>query len=913
MELKIIAVFLIAALALPFLCSAARAASHGTDGAVTLHYHRPDGDYGDWKIWSWSDPEGVNAELEQAGVDDFGAYFKLDASKYGASAVRIGLLPKFRQWEGKDDPNRFVDISALKGGNKEIYIVSGKKEVFAERPDVRPFVKHAFLDAETEVVVVLSKKITAADAAALKITAVDRASGRNFAVAGITLVDDNGAPVIEPAGAVERRRANRREGKYEDGRRHRYAGAAGEPHSHFREFDNEKGPEKEPAARSNIVAAVMAEPIKFDFGAGPPPRIEISADGFLPARLKMRGILYSDQFRYDGELGCIYTKHGSTFSVFAPTASAVAVVLYPGAETPEFAARPMTRERGGVWRAEIEGDLAGKYYKYRVTIDGETWDGLDPYSKCNTAHNGRGLIIDDRTHIADPPSFPIDRAVIYEMHIRDFTIDEKTTVRNRGKFLGVAEENTVHADDRGVKTGIAHLRELGVNTVQILPFQDFENDEKSEAYNWGYMPVSFNSPDGWYATETADGSRVAECKKMIDAFHRNGMKVVMDVVYNHTAEGNEMVRHNFNAMAPNYYYRVRLNGDYWNGSGCGNEFKSESYMGRKFIIDSLKYWVREYKVDGFRFDLMGLMDTETVYLLTEELKKIRPDIFIYGEPWAAGAAGIEPTVKGAQRGRGFGVFNDIFRDAIKGSVWDDKGGYVQGTRGVEIIERGVTGSILDFADSPLESINYCEAHDNRTLYDTLFHTTAKDMSMTSEKIERMHRLACFLVLTSQGVPFLHAGQEMMRSKDGEENSYNKPDSINRISWDLKIENARTVELVRELIALRAAHPMLRMKTAAEIYERFKFFSHDLKLPVAPKCLAYMIERGTLDDPWKAVAVLANPRRDTVKFILPEENWKVFYHQDRFCRGAGSGRDRAVDRASSSIELGPISAAILYLE
>ncbi len=865
-----------------------RSAETPAASSFKLHYHRPDGDYEGWKIWSWGLPGGVNIEINGGGEDEFGAIFFIDSANY-KNAGQIGILPKYKEWEKKDDPDRFIEINEIKnGGIKDIYIVSGKKEAFSSKPDISPFIKAAFLDSETEITAVLSKKIKIYQAGGLKarVRLIDNPKRHNadFAISNFVLLDDNGGVIEAKTGSAKK--AWR---------------AAREKDTHARGGEPER---KDETHASNIVRINLTDHIKYDF-SGPPPEIKVEIEGFASAKLKMRNILYSKKFEYDGQLGCLYAPDASEFKTFAPSAQRCELMIYDTHDSKLCRAHEMARESGGVWSVKAAGDFKNKYYKYKVTIDGEAREALDPYSKCNTAHNGRAMIIEDKTPIADPPVFTIDKAVIYEMHIRDFTIDDKTTVKNRGKFLGAAEENTTHSESAEVKTGIGHLKELGINTVQILPIQDFENDEKSGAYNWGYMPVNFNSPDGWYASDTTNSSRVAECKKMIDAFHRNGIKVVMDVVYNHTAESNEMIRYSFNALAPDYYYRLKPNGDYWNGSGCGNEFKSESYMGRKFIIDSLKYWVSEYKIDGFRFDLMGLIDTETIYLLTGELKKMNPDIFIYGEPWAAGAAGIEPSVKGVQRGKGFAVFNDIFRDAIKGSVWDDKGGYVQGAGGVELIERGVIGSVLDFALSPLESINYCEAHDNRTLYDTLIHTTARDKSITAKKIVKMHKLACFLTLTSQGIPFLHAGQEMMRSKGGEENSYNRPDSVNKIYWDLKIENAAMVDFVKRLISLRTAHPMLRMKSAEEIYANIKFLSYDLQIPVAPKCLAYLIERGATGDSWKAVLVLVNPRRDTIKFILPEDKWKLYYHNDVFNPHTPAGG------IASEIELSPVSASILY--
>ncbi|MEK7721265.1 MAG: alpha-amylase family glycosyl hydrolase, partial [Elusimicrobiota bacterium] len=342
-------------------------------------------------------------------------------------------------------------------------------------------------------------------------------------------------------------------------------------------------------------------------------------------------------------------------------------------------------------------------------------------------------------------------------------------------YLGAAEAGTRHPEFPLITTGLDHIAGLGVNAVHILPFQDFENGDNASVYNWGYMPVNFNSPEGSYASNPADGSRVRETKLMIDAFHRKGLKVIMDVVYNHTAETRAAV-YNFNAAAMDYYYRLNSDGTYPNGSGCGNEFRTEAPMARKFLLDSLLYWMREYRVDGFRFDLMGLIDAETAAEIMRVLKLENPGIFIYGEPWTAGATPAKGVKKGSQRSLGFAVFNDGFRDAIKGGVFSPADlGYVQAARNREGVMRGIRGAVDDFTDGPLETINYVSCHDNHTLWDRI------ELSVNHEPLQNkvaMDKLANALVFTSQGIPFLHAGEEFLRTKKGEKNSYNLPDEIN---------------------------------------------------------------------------------------------------------------------------------------
>ncbi|KAA8494407.1 Pullulanase [Porphyridium purpureum] len=713
------------------------------------------------------------------------------------------------------------------------------------------------------------------------------------------------------------------------------------------------------------------------------------------ARLRWPVYENEDAYYYDGTLGWEYSPSETVFRCFAPSAAELSVVLYSapsGQQGRELVS--MRRIMGGVWKARIQGDLKGRYYKLLALStpdDTRRFPGvevIDPYSRCNTSHTGRGLIFGrDTTPVTDRPNVPPQNAIIYEIHVRDMTIDQQSGILMRGKFLGLTERGsmlqegeqepsagqncetkvgtvTEQARKLGVADSVAaraspskraqkaengvsqgeqldhlplpdiiddveitplstaldHIIEMGVTAVQILPVQDFDNDESStdgNQYWWGYMPVHFNSPDGWYATDTTSAARVSEFKQLVSALHDVGLKVIMDVVYNHTAEdANEFnleARFSFNGLAPRYYYRNCGNtplsvGDhntcanrgkhekrcgtcFSNGSGCGNEFRSEAPMGRKFLLDSLRYWVSEYKVDGFRFDLLALVDTETVAMLAREMQKIDPNIMLYGEPWTGGMTPIAPTEKGTQRGRGFSVFNDTFRDALRGSTWSVDETFLMDGGRIDEVKRGILGSIDVFADSPLESINYIECHDNRTLYDQFQHYVANrqdDITYTDADYERMARLGALIVLTSQGVPFIHAGQEMMRTKQGVENSYCSPDDINMVRWAWKRERLMCVRYHQHLIRLRRTHPQLfSMTNAAEVRERITFFE-DLDLIVPERCIAYHMqgykegeyahgyridslsseERRRIEQQWSQVVVLLNPTPMGTDFGLP---------------------------------------------
>ncbi|MCI0525151.1 MAG: type I pullulanase, partial [Acidobacteria bacterium] len=370
---------------------------------------------------------------------------------------------------------------------------------------------------------------------------------------------------------------------------------------------------------------------------------------------------------------------------------------------------------------------------------------------------------------------------------------------------------------------------------------------------------------------------VSEVKRMIDAMHRRGIRVTLDVVYNHTYEAITKHRvYSFEGLVPGYYYRLKQDGGYWNGSGTGNEFRTEAPMARRYIVDSLKYWVTEYKVDGFRFDLLGLVDFETVREIVRELRAIDPNLLIYGEPWAGGSTPIQITGKGAQRSDGWAVFNDHYRDALKGNVFDARAtGFIQSGFNVDAVKKGIRGAIDDFADSPLESINYIECHDNHTLWDRLLISTAENASVTAADRRAMDKFAAAIIFTSQGIPFIQCGQEFLRSKGGDHNSYDKPDAVNMIRWRDKAENQDVVEYYRGLIELRRAHPIFRLDSADRAHNAVKFLDDYLGLAVPPGCVGFLIEDVTGRDEWARALVLLNSQPRPLEFAIPEGEWKIF--------------------------------------
>lgn len=582
------------------------------------------------------------------------------------------------------------------------------------------------------------------------------------------------------------------------------------------------------------------------------------------------------QLYTDVQLGAIHAPERTIFRVFAPLSRGVDVVLEERPVGDEArSVHPMVPIDKGVWEAVVEGDLAGRFYRFAFTGDLQFPQNevVDIYA-VNTVNSTTNARITPRG-TGDPKDWlrfkhavrcasPVD-AVVYEAHVRDLTVSPTSGVDEalRGKYLGWTREGTRLADFPGVATALDHLVELGITHVQLLPVADFDNDESAGAYRWGYVTNAFFSPEGMHATRIDDDSRIRELKALVHALHARGIGVILDVVFNHTGNGATFEDH-----VPGYYYRSWPDGTPSDGSGCGNDFRSEAPMARRFIIDCLEYWVREFGVDGFRFDLMALVDLETMRQAEIALRRIKPDILIYGEPWAAGDSPIAGywTDKGALPATiEIGAFNDDFRNALKGSPNGGEPGFIQTGFHRDAVVEGMRGT-PSWAPKPSQTLNYLTCHDNLTLWDKL------QVSLDGADEERLRamKLGFFLLMVSQGTPFLHAGSEFARSKRGDHNSYQSPDEINAIDWSLKHQYFELFAFVRDLIAIRKAHPVFRLRSHEEIAARLCFLHHDWHDTI----IATIDGRGLPGESWREVCILVNGSPDaTATFGLPEGGWR----------------------------------------
>ena len=754
-------------------------------------------------------------EVRPSGNDSFGMLFKVDLRKKGIADGKIGILPRRGQWEAKDEPERFFN----EAGQNDIYLLEGDGEVYFAPPEISTKATSAWLDEGNDVRLIFSRAVSSEYVQSLNLAVNE--GRKSYSALSAKPVDG---------------------GNSSKGWICRFKGW-------------------KPDFMKTVSGAYI---------------LSVGELGSLPVSLGTA--VYGKDFVYQGRLGAIIENGKTTIRIFAPKAS-VAKVKMLDKDTGNVSYDLMSKKKNGIWEKTYGRDMTGMYYRIQTVQNGHEYEGLDPYSECVTNDDGYAYIGREDTPVADSPKFDWADSVLYEVHLRDLTIHPNSGADNKGHYLAAAQTGTRHPKYPGMTTGIDHIADLGVNVVHIMPFQDFQNNDNFSSYNWGYMPVNFNSPEGSYASTPEGTARVAEAKKMIDAFHKKGIKVVMDVVYNHTAENRSEI-HNFNAMSMDYYYRLNPDGSYSNGSGCGNEFNTEAPMARKFIIDSMIHWMRDYKVDGFRFDLMGLIDLKAVDEIIAAVRKVNPDVIIYGEPWTGGSTPTIGVAKGAQRGKGYAVFNDNLRDAIKGSVFNDtEMGYVQGELNRDKVIRGIRGSIDEFTDDPVEAINYVSCHDNHTLWDRI-DRSAK--ASEAEKI-KMDRLANAIVLTSQGVPFIHAGEEFLRTKKGEHNSYNLPDEINQLDWDRKHKYLDVFNYYKDLITLRKTHKAFRMRTADAVNANLKFFE-DLGIAVPGKAIAYTINGEAVGDQWKNIAVLVNPSKKAAKFALPEGDWEMAFDENGFYKG-----------------------------
>ena len=596
---------------------------------------------------------------------------------------------------------------------------------------------------------------------------------------------------------------------------------------------------------------------------------------------------FAGKYTYTGnDLGNTYTPANTKFRVWAPTASKVSLLTYPSLTSPDSAVKeiPMSADVNGTWVTTVDGDQNGLVYMYRVTVDGATNDAVDPYVRATSINGIRGVVVDlSKTNPAGwnntKPKFsgnPTD-ASIYELHVRDLSIDSSSGVpaAHQGKYLAFTDTKTSY---KGIPTGIAHIKSLGVTHVELLPIFDFQSvDEAAPTFNWGYDPQNFNVPEGSYSTDpTNPTNRIVELKSAIQSMHNQGLRVIMDVVYHHVFNAST---YSENLIVPGYFFRTDSNGDLTNGSGCGNDVADERPMVAKFVNDSFKYWATEYHMDGFRIDQMGQMSISTINQAHKSLTAIDPTILMFGEGWY-GSSSL-PISSAATQGNiaqipGVGAFNDQIRDGAKGSVFNaDAKGFVSGSfmRALDV-KAGTVGNTayngtLSNAwttSSPSQSINYVESHDNQTLFDKL---KASAIGASAATIAKMDEMSAAIVYLSQGVPFIQAGQEFLRSKGGNGNSYNSSDAVNSLKWNTLQANSAVNNYYKGLISLRGAHPAFRLSSAAAVKSNLTF------LPTLDGVVAYSIDGAKSKDSWKKIVVTFNATTTAQSVLLPSNgNWKA---------------------------------------
>ncbi|WP_336513892.1 type I pullulanase [Pollutibacter soli] len=630
-------------------------------------------------------------------------------------------------------------------------------------------------------------------------------------------------------------------------------------------------------------------------------------------------MLQEKQFTvYHGkDLGLTKSTHGYQLRIWSPVAAAAEIIFYDAGYGGNCLGRmTMNKADDGTWIINFGDERTAQYYTVRIFNEGH-WSNevADPYAKFTGVNGRRAMVADIQS--ATPPGWNDDaapgyfsqqsgaetadikslpHAIIYELHIRDISVHRSSGVSIKGKYISLTERGTVNQE--GLSTTLDHLVETGITHVQILPVFDFcsvdEGNENSDQYNWGYDPLNFNTPEGSYATNAFDGRvRVFEFRQMIMALHSAGIRVVIDMAYNHTALRETSA---FEQLVPGYFYRKNRHGDYASSTGCGNETASEKPMVRKFIIDSMIHWVEDFHIDGFRIDLMGVHDLETMNEVSRSLRKIRPDILLYGEGWAANNSSPLPeTLRAVKHNvaqlENIAVFSDDIRDGIKGSVFRySEKGFVSAQAGLEeTIKFGITAACYHpqvdyrrvnysdkpYAKNPEQVINYCDCHDNHNLFDKL---AIAGSEFSEEDRVNMQMLSLAIVLTSQGIPFLHAGSEFLRSKGGVENSFNAGDSINAIDWALKSKHKLVFEFVRRIIELRKDHPVFRLPSAASIEKNIHF------IPNRPGLVAYTIDGRTCNDAWLEAFVIFNGSEKNQQIVLPLFEWHIAISQQQYVSG-----------------------------
>ena len=627
---------------------------------------------------------------------------------------------------------------------------------------------------------------------------------------------------------------------------------------------------------------------------------------------------FEAKYTYRGnDLGANWSPDRTLFKLWAPTADAAQVRLYRSGD-PDAADLlrkiPMNAAENGTWTVTVDGDLNGVYYTFAVRIGSYIAEACDPYARTTGVNGHRAMVIDLKS--TDPVGWDQDQdpnaglaftdAVIYELHVRDLSVSRFSGIRNKGKFLGLIETGTKTRS--GIPTGLDHIKSLGITHLHLLPFYDFGSvDEKNldkPQFNWGYDPVNFNVPEGSYATDPSRGEvRVRELKETIKGLHDNGISVIMDVVYNHVYEHRDFC---FNKLVPMYFSRIS-DGVVSNGSGCGNDTASERSMVHKYIVDSVCYWADEYHIDGFRFDLVGLLDVDTINDIVTEVRKRHPNVVFYGEGWSMNTNLTKDVPLATQINShmtpGFAYFNDTIRDSLRGSTFDCEAlGFMTGATGIGDKLESCFRGMPFWCQDPRQNINYISCHDNNTLFDRI--SLARPDASFEDRV-RMCKLGAVFYMTAQGIPFMQAGEEMLRSKPNGrggfvENSYKSPDRVNSIKWNLLDQPIyqNTLEYYKGLIAFRKAHPVLRLTSSYEI------LSHVVPVHcLHPHIGAFHLNCDVAGESCREMFIIFSAAETSEVLPLPQGRWQVCINADR----AGTA---AIETVEGSLTVPSLSAMVL---
>ena len=830
---------------------------------LTVHYQRPGGDYTGWNLWIWknSDNNSLDTPISQSGVqftgtDDFGKVvtLKIDGMK---SFKDIGIIVRLNDWAAKDiNDDRFItEFDA--NGNAEVWLVQNEKTIFTKKPVIEMKISNASFETLNEVKVELNKRFKPM-----------AGSSNGFVMSGgLTIVSAR--------------------------------------------TENPNLPEDNELILTLSSSIVLTE------------RYQISHPTFGKADVALGNLVTSPEFEkkftYTGnDLGATYRNDSTTFRLWAPTATKVELLTFSSATSEVKNRYPMKQDIQGTWVYTLEGNHDGLIYNYNVEVYGATNEAVDPYVRSATANGKRGVVINlastnPKNWEKSKPKFsgkPTD-AVIYELHVRDLSMDKSAPfpASARGKFLGLTYSNL--KGSAGQPVGVNAIKDLGITHIQLLPIYDFASvDELKPTFNWGYDPLNYNVPEGSYSSDPKNPkARITELKQAIQSLHDQGIRVIMDVVYNHVYDASSFSQ---TKIVPGYWFRTDGDGKLTSASGCGNDSASERSMVRKFIVDSVKYWASEYNLGGFRFDLMGLHDVETMRQVRAELDKIDPSIIIIGEGWNMGTHPSE--IRSNQRNitelPGIAVFNDQIRDGIKGSVFNSSDrGFATGISAKRSnVMAGIVGNI-DYSSSitpafttlsPGQSVNYVEAHDNNTLQDKL----RLSLNTKSESsIAAYHRFASSIPLLSQGIPFIHAGQEFQRSKNGDSNSYQSGDEINSLKWNLVSKNSDTRNYFKGLLLLRASHPAFRSNNSAALKANLKF------LKSSNDVIAYSLNGAQLGDTWKSIIVIHNSSTKNSTITLPTKaDWNIVVDGKR----AGTKVLKTLNSASAA-QVPALSTMVLFVK